>query len=66
VAGATITRFNVLHGDNPGERTHVDSLSVENGQKIYQYSSCKVARATKSLQRYRVLANTWADNLPSW
>jgi hypothetical protein len=68
VAGATITGLNVLlpGGTNPGESALTDTLAVANGQKIYQYSSCKVARATKSLQRYRVLANTWADNLPSW
>jgi hypothetical protein len=67
VAGATITGLNVLlpGADAPGEST-LDDQSIANGQKIYQYSSCKVARATKSLQRYRVLANTWADNLPSW
>jgi hypothetical protein len=68
VAGATISGLNVLlpGGFNAGESSHGDTLSVADGQKIYQYSSCKVARATKSLQRYRVLANTWADNLPSW
>jgi hypothetical protein len=68
VAGGTISGLNVLlpDGFNPGESSHGDTLSVADGQKIYQYSSCKVARATKSLQRYRVLANTWADNLPSW
>ncbi|MDQ3996313.1 MAG: hypothetical protein M3303_04780 [Gemmatimonadota bacterium] len=67
VAGATVTGLNVLldGAPHPGEST-LDDQSIANGQKIYQYSSCKVARATKSLQRYRVLANTWADNLPSW
>jgi hypothetical protein len=69
VAGATVTGLNVLlpGGQNPGESSlGTDTSSVANGQKIYQYSSCKVARATKSMQRYRVLANTWADNLPTW
>jgi hypothetical protein len=67
VAGATISGLNVLlpGGTNPGAG-ELDDQSVANGQKIYQYSSCKVERATKSLQKYRVLANTWADNLPSW
>jgi Tfp pilus assembly protein PilX len=67
VAGATISGLNVLldGASTPGE-SHLDDGAAANGQKIYQYSSCKVARATKSLQRYRVLANTWADNLPSW
>jgi hypothetical protein len=67
VAGATITGLNVLlpGAPDPGD-SHLDDGSTANGQKIYQYSSCKVARATKALQKYRVLANTWADNLPSW
>ena len=67
VAGGTITGLNVLLPDaeKPGEST-LDDGSTANGQKIYQYSSCKVARATKALERFRVLANTWADNLPSW
>jgi hypothetical protein len=67
VAGATISGLNVLlpGAPDPGDST-LDDGATANGQKIYQYSSCKVARATKSLQRYRVLANTWADNLPSW
>jgi hypothetical protein len=67
VAGATISGLNVLlpGGTNPGAG-ELDDQAIANGQKIYQYSSCKVARATKALQRYRVLANTWADNLPSW
>jgi hypothetical protein len=67
VAGATISGLNVLlpGGADPGD-SQLDDGSTADGQKIYQYSSCKVARATKSLQRYRVLANTWADNLPSW
>jgi hypothetical protein len=69
VAGAVITGLNVLL---PGAPTPADSEILEqdnsqaNGTKTYVYSSCKVARATKALERYRVLANTWADNLPNW
>jgi hypothetical protein len=68
VAGATISGLNVLlpGSENPGAAELREDGSIANGQKIYQYSSCKVARATKSLQRYRVLGNTWADNFPSW
>jgi hypothetical protein len=67
VAGGTISGLNVLlpGAEKPGEST-LDDGSTANGQKIYQSSSCKVARATKALERFRVLANTWADNLPSW
>jgi hypothetical protein len=66
VAGATISGLNVLLDDAPPANTSEFDDSLAHGQKTYVYSSCKVARATKSMQRYRVLANTWADNLPSW
>jgi len=65
VAGATVSGLNVLLGAEAGESV-LDDGATANGQKIYQYSSCKVARATKSLESYRVLANAWADNLPTW
>jgi hypothetical protein len=67
VAGATVSGLNVLLPGypDPGDSVLEDN-AIANGTKIYQYSSCKVARATKALQRYKVLANTWADNLPSW
>jgi hypothetical protein len=66
VAGATISGLNVLLPGNPPASTSEFDDATANGAKTYVYSSCKVARATKSLQSYRVLANTWADNLPSW
>jgi hypothetical protein len=66
VAGAVISGLNVLLPNAPPPSTSEFDDSLANGQKTYVYSSCKVARATKSMQRYRVLANTWADNLPSW
>lgn len=66
VAGATISGLNVLlPGNVPASTSEFDDATA-NGNKTYVYSSCKVARATKALQSYRVLANTWADNLPSW
>jgi hypothetical protein len=66
VAGATISGLNVLLPGNPQASTSEFDDATAGGQKTYVYSSCKVARATKALQSYRVLANTWADNLPSW
>jgi hypothetical protein len=66
VAGAVISGLNVLLPDAPPPSTSEFDDSQANGQKTYVYSSCKIARATKSLEKYRVLANTWADNLPSW
>ncbi len=66
VAGATISGLNSLLPDAPPVGTSEFDDSMAGGEKTYVYNSCKVARATKSLQKYRVLANTWADNLPSW
>lgn len=66
VAGATISGLNVLLPGYTNVPASEFDDATANGQKTYVYSSCKVARATKSLQSYKVLANTWADNLPSW
>jgi hypothetical protein len=66
VAGAVVSGLNVLLPNAPPIDASTFNDSQANGNKTYQYNSCKVARATKALQRYRVLANTWADNLPNW
>ncbi|MFN2565768.1 MAG: hypothetical protein ABR499_12290 [Gemmatimonadaceae bacterium] len=66
VAGAVISGLNVLIPEENDKSTSEFDDALAAGQKTYIYSSCKVARATKFLQRYRVLANTWADNLPTW
>jgi hypothetical protein len=66
VAGATISGLNVLLPNSPNASPSEFDDATANGNKTYMYSSCKVARASKSLQRYRVLTNTWADNLPTW
>lgn len=66
VAGATVSGLNVLlPGAPPASTSEFDDATAD-GNKTYVYNSCKVSRATKSMQRYRVLANTWADNLPNW
>jgi hypothetical protein len=66
VAGATITGLNVLLPGAPPASTSEFDDALAHGNKTYVYSSCKVARATRSLHRYRVLSNTWVDNLPTW
>jgi len=66
VAGGVISGLNVLLPGAPAPSDSEFDDSHANGQKTYVYSSCKVGRATKALERYRVLANTWADNLPNW
>jgi hypothetical protein len=66
VAGATVSGLNVLlPGAPPASSSEFDDATA-NGNKTYVYSSCKVARATKTLQRFRVISNAWADNLPTW
>lgn len=66
VAGATVSGLNVLLPGAPPASTSEFDDATANGNKTYVYNSCKVSRATTSMQRYRVLANTWADNLPNW
>ena len=66
VAGATVSGLNVLLPGAPSASTSEFDDATANGNKTYVYDSCKVARAAQSMERYRVLPNTWADNLPSW
>jgi Tfp pilus assembly protein PilE len=66
VAGATVSGLNVLlPGAPPASTSEFDDATAD-GNKTYVYNSCVIARATRAMQRYRVLANTWADNLPTW
>jgi hypothetical protein len=62
-AGATFAGLNYLLGGTP-EASSDDSDA--NGQKTYVYNSCNVEKASKGLQRYKPLSNTWLDNLPAW
>lgn len=66
VAGATMSGLNRLLGGMTDTSVVYDDPSVANGNKIYQYNSCKVARASQNLRAYKTLPNTWVDNLPAW
>jgi hypothetical protein len=66
VAGATISGLNALLPGVPEPSESEFDDSQANGNKTYVYNWCKVTRATKSLQHYRVMPNTWVDNLPTW
>lgn len=55
VYGATVSGLNTQLG------TYVPS-STANGTKLYQYSSCEVAKATMSSGHLVTLPNTWVDN----
>ena len=55
VQGATVSGLNVKLG------TYVPT-SVANGTKSYNFNSCEVAKANKSLGALVTLRNTWVDN----
>jgi hypothetical protein len=55
VYGATVSGLNVKLG------TYVPA-STANGTKVYQYSSCEVAKANMSSGALVTLRNTWVDN----
>jgi hypothetical protein len=63
-AGATLSGLNFLIGGTPSTSSVDDSQA--NGQKTYVYNSCNVTKATKSLQKYAGIPNTWTDNLATW
>lgn len=62
--GATLSGLNTLTGLAPNPSTADDAIA--NGTKSYVYDSCSVARATAGMARYRILPNTWMDNLPGY
>ena len=66
VAGATISGLNKLLGQTPDTSVVWSDNSDANGTKDFVYSSCKVAMATKGLQSYKTMPNTWMDNIVSW
>jgi hypothetical protein len=62
-AGATLSGLNFLLGGNPGASA---DNSDANGTKTYVYNSCAVEKASKGLQTYRAMTNTYIDQLPVW
>lgn len=66
VAGATISGLNKLLGETPDTSVVKSDNDDANGNKDYVYSSCKVKEATKGLQKYKTLPNTWMDNVVTW
>ena len=62
--GATLSGLNALTGTPASASTADDAIA--NGTKSYVYDSCSVAKATSAMARYRLLANTWMDNLPGY
>jgi hypothetical protein len=62
-AGATFAGLNYLLGGTP-EQSSDDSDA--NGQKTYVYHSCNVAKASKGLQAYKTISNSYLDQVPLW
>lgn len=70
VAGATVSGLNTLLGQQPDTSeigtNNGDTTSYANGQKNYVYNSCKVSRASQAMRTYKIMPNTWMDNVVSW
>jgi hypothetical protein len=62
-AGATLSGLNYLLGGSPAAST---DNSDANGQKTYVYNSCAVEKASKGLQSYKTMTNSYIDLLPVW
>ncbi|HVZ78603.1 MAG TPA: hypothetical protein VG818_11535 [Gemmatimonadaceae bacterium] len=61
-SGATISGLNILRGGT-ADTSVVISEATANGTKSYVYNSCNVSRATKGMQVYQAVPNTWIDNV---
>lgn len=71
VAGATLSGLDaLLPGYTPCTSNTCKSQSGDdataNGNKSYIYNSCSVDKATKGMQSFRPMPNTWVDNVPTW
>lgn len=69
VSGATLSGLDALlpgYTYNPSDRSSSGDDATANGNKSYVYNSCSVSQATKGMQSYRPMSNTWVDNVPTW
>ena len=66
-SGATLSGLNLLLPGAPvPPPSYVDDNAALNGQKDYEYNSCFVSRAAMRMKKYKVIPNTWRDNVPTW
>ena len=66
-AGATLSGLNLLLPGAPAPSpSQVDDNAALNGQKDYEYNSCFVSRAAMRMKKFKVIPNTWRDNVPTW
>ncbi len=69
VAGATLSGLDALLPDytyNGNDASKSGDDATANGNKSYIYNSCSVDQATKGMQSFRPMPNTWVDNVPTW
>lgn len=66
-SGATVSGLNMLlpGSVDPGNGYVYDDATL-NGQKNYEYDSCKVAKAGSKLRKFTAIPNTWLDDVPTW
>ena len=66
-SGATISGLNLLLPGAPQPQPgYVDDNAMLDGTKDYEYNSCYVSRAATRMKKFRILANTWLDDVPTW
>jgi hypothetical protein len=65
-SGATLSGLNYLLGATVPPSADLSDNSTANGQKTYVYNSCNVSKASKGLQSYRTMTNSYIDLLPAW
>ncbi|MEO5568588.1 MAG: hypothetical protein ABIR92_08850 [Gemmatimonadaceae bacterium] len=65
-SGATMSGLNLLLGGTPAQSQDTEDNSTANGTKTYVYNSCNVEKASKGLQSYKALNNTYTDQLAVW
>jgi hypothetical protein len=65
-SGATLSGLNYLLGATPPPSADLSDNSTANGQKTYVYNSCNVSKASKGLQSYRTMTNSYIDLITMW
>lgn len=66
-SGATLSGLNLLLPGAPTpSQSYVDDNAALNGQKDYEYNSCYVSRAAMRMKKFKVIPNSWRDNVPTW
>lgn len=66
-SGATLSALNfLLPGAPKPPPGYVDDNATLDGEKDYEYNSCYVSRAAMRMKKFKVIPNTWLDDVPTW